>query len=245
MSDTSNLLSAIYRGSVFHKRFVPKVHAFNYNIFLFWLDLQELDKTLSSVKGLSTSKWSWVRFKRDDYLSEPEKPLHEVALDKMSGLAGHKLSGKVFLLGQLRIFGWYFSPVNFYYLQQPDGHFSHMLAEVSNTPWNDKHCYFVDLQNPERTQKNFHVSPFNPLDMQYIWKVNQPNENLNLSIDCKKEERHFIASLDLVKEPLTAENLRKNLLKIPHMTLKTVFGIYWEALKLFFKKVPIYDYQKN
>jgi DUF1365 family protein len=136
----------------------------------------------------------------------------------------------------------YFSPVNFYYLQQKDGTFSHLLAEVSNTPWNDRHCYLVDLAKQEDCDKIFYVSPFNPMDMQYKWKISQPEQSLKLTLSCHKEVKHFVASLNLSRVELNSKSLFHVLLSIPSMTVKTVFGIYWQALKLFIKGVPFYSH---
>ena len=237
--------SALYTGSVFHSRFVPKKHAFTYQIFLLWLNLDEIDLVAATVKGFSAKSWAPLRFKRSDYLGDADTPLKQAVIDKMSELAEKPLTGTVYLLGQTRTFGLYFSPVNFYYLQQDDGTFSHLLAEVSNTPWNARHCYLVDLAKQEDCDKVFHVSPFNPMDMRYKWKVSQPGQSLKLTLACHKEVKHFVASLNLSRIELNSKSLCNVLLSIPSMTLKTVFGIYWQALKLFIKGMPFYSHTEQ
>lgn len=234
--------SAIYKGKVFHARHVPKKHHFNYRIFLFWLDLDELSQIEQEVSGFSLRKFAPAQFKRTDYIGAAHEPLKKSVLERMSELAGKTLDGKVFLLGQVRVFGLYFSPVNFYYLRDDSGFYSHVLAEVSNTPWNDKHHYLVDLREQKDDQKAFHVSPFNPMDMQYQWKILQPNQKLALNLSCKKETRHFDANLQLIRQELNSKSLFNVMLSIPSMTLKTVFGIYWQALKLFVKGIPVYSH---
>ena len=234
--------SAIYKGSVYHSRVVPKKHAFTYKIFLLWLNLDEIDLLEAEVKGFSTKSWAPLRFKRSDYLGDVDKPLKQSVIEKMSELAHRPLTGTIYLLGQTRTFGLYFSPVNFYYLQQENGTFSHLLAEVSNTPWNGRHCYLVDMAKQEDCQKAFHVSPFNPMDMQYKWKISQPEQSLKLTLACHKEVKHFAASLNLSRVELNSKSLFNVLLSIPSMTLKTIIGIYWQALKLFIKGVPFYTH---
>jgi DUF1365 family protein len=236
--------SAIYSGKVSHRRVYPKLHAFDYDIFLYWLKLSELSTLSQQVKGFADAriKRAIVSFRRSDYLGNPDLPLEQAALARMEELHGDTLSGDVFLLGQVRTFGLYFSPVNFYYLRGPCGTFTHMLAEVSNTPWNQRHHYLVDLQDQKDCDKAFHVSPFNPVDMTYHWRVAQPNENLRLHLSCSQETKHFEAALDMKRVPLNSQSLRHSLLSIPSMTIKTVAGIYWQALKLFIKRVPIYTH---
>jgi len=233
---------AIYSGKIMHARFLPKKHRFSYNINLFWLDLNKLNETASKLSWFSTKKFAPIQFRRSDFLGDPKQVLQHSVLDKMSELAGKPLSGNIFLLSPLRTFGLYFSPVNLYYLQDTLGHYSHLLAEVSNTPWNEKHCYLVDLAEQKDSQKVFHVSPFNPIDMQYKWKIAQPAQKLTLSLACHQESKHFVANLNLSRQELNSRNLKRVVVKIPFMTIKTVVGIYWQALKLFIKGMPIYSH---
>lgn len=242
--------SAIYKGIVYHQRTVPKLHKFNYKIYLYWIKLSELEQLQSEVKGFSLNKsgFSVVNFTRSDYLGEPDIPLQDAVLARMNELNvsdncdAAVLSGDVFMLGQIRTFGLYFSPVNFYYLRDQSGKFSHLLAEVSNTPWNKRHHYLVDLSKQENSSKAFHVSPFNPMDMTYKWQIQQPDEVLRLHLSCYKQTKHFEAAMNMNRVPLNSATLRASLLSIPSMTLKTVAGIYWQAIKLLFKRVPIYTH---
>ncbi len=239
--------SSIYKGTVFHRRSVPKVHQFDYHIYLFWLKLEELDKVSNTVKGFNVDQagLKWVNFKREDYLGDKQKPLEDSVLSRMSELAGKTLSGTVYLLGQVRTLGMYFSPVNFYFLKNDQNEFTYMLAEVSNTPWNNRHHYLVNMNKQNDNKKAFHVSPFNPMDMVYKWQIAPPSETLNLHLSCYKQTKHFEAALKLRRIPLSTKSLRQVVLSIPSMTIKTVLGIYWQALKLFFKRVPIHAHPES
>lgn len=238
------LESGIYSGKVFHKRSLPKIHQFEYSIYLFWLKLDELTNIEKQIKGFSVnhSGMSLVNFKRSDYLGNANEKLDDCVRQRMSELAKESLHGDVFMLGQVRTLGMYFSPVNFYFLRNDNQQYTHMLAEVSNTPWNERHHYLVNLDKQDDSIKAFHVSPFNPIDMIYKWRVQQPSQTLALHLSCYQQQKQFEAALDMQKQPLTSRTLRNSLLAIPSMTIKTVVGIYWHALKLFLKRVPIYTH---
>lgn len=240
--------SAIYKGKVYHQRFKPTQHKFDYDIYLFWLKLDEEELTTLSheLKYFSAEGKARVRFKREDYLGDPSLSLRQAVLNRMIELNdGSPLSGDVFMLGQLRMWGWYFSPVNFYYLRNTDGKFTHMLAEVSNTPWNERHHYLVNLDTQDDTPKAFHVSPFNPMDMTYKWSISQPSTRLSLAMDCVRSDKEFSAGINLTKFTLDNANLTQALKRIPSMTIKTVAGIYWHALKLLLKRTPLYTHPEK
>lgn len=238
----SDFESALYQGQVYHQRLQPTQHQFAYNIYLFWIKLNEVKALDGSLKRFSYNSRNWVEFRRSDYFGNKRQPLDEAILKKMSSLHGHPLTGEVFMLGQLRMLGVYFSPVNFYFLRNTTGAFSHMLAEVSNTPWHEQHYYLVDLNIQADTPKAFHVSPFNPMDMLYKWEISVPSETFSLSMQCYQTQKDFTAGLSMKRISLHNKNLGIALRRIPSMTLKTMVGIYWQALKLFLKRTPVYDH---
>ena len=237
--------SAIYEGKVYHERFSPTQHKFDYHIYLFWIKLNEVDALPAALKHFSVSSKARVRFKREDYLGDSNTPLDQSVLEKMNSLSEDTLSGDVYMLGQLRMWGMYFSPVNFYYLKGKDDAFTHVLAEVSNTPWNERHYYLVDLAVQADTPKAFHVSPFNPMDMTYKWRITQPSQRLSLTMDCVRGEKEFNAGINLTRLSLDNANLSRVMKRIPSMTIRTMIGIYWQALKLLIKRTPLYNHPKK
>jgi DUF1365 family protein len=238
--------SAIYAGWVRHRRYSPKPHAFNYKLFLLSLDLDELGPELNMGLWFRLSKPAVLSFRHSDYLDGQGPLTKQKVWDKVVSLGGSNFAGKVVLLGQLRCFGLYFSPVNFYYCHDQDGVFQYLLAEVSNTPWNERHCYLVDAQQNVVMDKAFHVSPFMNEDMQYRWRFTPLNDTLYLNIDnLRGSEKLFDATFSMQRESLTKSALIKNLLRVTDMTISTVVGIHWEALKLYLKGIPYVPYVKK
>jgi len=242
--------SAIYEGTVRHRRFDRTKREFEYPLFMFLLKVDEIPQIFKSFWQLSFKGLSWARFRRDDYLGSNQQDLSIAVTSKIAeqlGMSNEDLSGEVFLLGHLRYFGLYFSPLNVYFLKRGE-FFTHMLAEVSNTPWNEKHYYSLELDNLKRHKKQFHVSPFMPMDQDYQWRISPPE---NSSKSCivhiesyalNTEDKTFDATLKLKRKPLNKEELNRVLIKTPIQTASIVFGIYWQALKLFLKRSPFYKH---
>ena len=191
----SELNSGIYYGTVTHSRFTPIKHHFSYQMALLAIDLDEVDSISRMGRIFASQRRALLRFNPADYLTtftskdnlnrkldieEPSASALKIrVLQQVAELGGEERCNRVLFVGQIRHFGVYFSPVNFYFCyqnQQP----LYMLAEVSNTPWDQRHCYLVDLSAPETTDKVFHVSPFMNLDMRYQWHVAPPTERLIL-----------------------------------------------------------------
>lgn len=245
-----NIQSALYTGDVRHRRLAPRKHAFSYSLMQWWLALDELEQVGQLSKLVNTSGgFAAVQFRASDYLRGQwgeATSLSEAVLNKINQLhASETLQGRVFFLGNLRCFGIFFSPINCYFLQQ-DGRFTHMLAEVSNTPWNQRHYYLVDLAKQADTEKAFHVSPFNPMDMQYQWKIAQPGERAFVHIEAHRQgELVFDATMALKRIALNRQSIRSVLKAFPIMSVKIVWGIYWQAMKLLAKRVPIHSHPNS
>ncbi|MFI8417592.1 DUF1365 domain-containing protein [Serratia sp. NPDC078593] len=230
--------SCLYHGVLRHRRWQPRVHHFRYHLFMVYLDLDELT-TLDQV-GIRHNRFAAASFYDSDY--PLGTPLKQQALARLETLTGERPAGKVMLLTQLRYLGFHFNPVNFYYFFDQQDVLRWVLFEVRNTPWNERHYYAVDAQEKRPTEKAFHVSPFNPMDMVYHWRFRCPGKTLHMHIENHQAEKVFDATLMLVRQPLTRPVLKRMLRKIPFMTLKTVVAIYWQALLLWLKRVPIHHH---
>lgn len=241
--------SALYVGHIGHRRYLPKNHRFRYPFFMWFLNLDELDRLPPIGRWFSRSGFALSRFHRPDYYGDSGMPLADAIRQRMLELTGQPVEGVVCGLMNMRTLGVYFSPVNFYYGYDKNGDLTHFLAEVSNIPWNERHQYshFLHGDNaPMENPKVFHVSPFNPVKQHYRWKLEAPGENIFVQIDVSDERGQvFSARLELERRPLELSSVRREILKKPAMTLSIVSGIYWQALKLFLKGVPYIPYSKE
>jgi hypothetical protein len=248
---------AWYRGQVGHQRYLPKSHGFGYDTSFFWLDLSQLSTLDQHSPLLKNEKFAAFSYRRRDYLPGVAD-LQQAVLDKIASLgADIQAVDQVFLLSPLANWGLYFSPLTLYYCFS-GGHLLCLLAEVSNTPWNERHYYLVPVTATEAADeskpkvmseythpKNFHVSPFNPLDMLYQWQVGAPDEQLQLSItNWRQQQKIFSARIKLERQPLTAPALKQLLIHNPWPCVQVVFRIYWHALKLLCKGLPLYGHKK-
>ncbi|MGB0712812.1 MAG: DUF1365 domain-containing protein [Gammaproteobacteria bacterium] len=238
--------SRIYEGRVRHRRRQPVAHEFSYRMFMMYLDLDELPT-------LFQGRWFWsnegrglARFDRAAHLGDPGRPLDECVRDLVRERTGDRPVGPIRLLTHLRYFGHRFNPVSFYYCFDERGRDVHFIvAEINNTPWGEQHCYVCDRRTgaEHRFAKDFHVSPFMPMDQSYRWRFGAPGERLDVFMENSESGAPvFDASLSLEARPVSGPALASVLLRFPLMTVKVVAAIYWQALKLWLKDVPVFDH---
>ena len=238
----SPIRSALFTGQVHHQRYEVAEHGFSYPLYMLAIDLDELPRLDSSLRGFAVERFAPFSFRRRDYLGDPATPLSDAVRGKVAELGGHSEKiDRIVLLGQVRCFGLYFSPVNFFFCMSGDRP-CYMLAEVHNTPWNETHCYLVDIDQPAATPKRFHVSPFMNLDMNYHWRIDWSPGRVMIHIENWRDDKLFDATLTLDRQALTSRSLATTLKQWPMMTLTILRGIYWQALRLFIKRVPYHSH---
>ncbi len=240
--------SAIYEGVVTHQRHRPRTHNFRYRMGYLYLDLDELPALMDVHPMWSAKGFAPGWFRRQDYFDQGTSPLAQAIRDKVFSSSGIMPTGPVRLLTHPRYWGVCFNPVSFYYVFDATGqNLEWVVADVMNTPWREKHPYVLgpfgapDAQGGWQpiTPKVFHVSPFMEMDMEYRWTVRPPEEKLLVVIaNHDSEGQLFQASLALNRQPWTGAGLGRLLWAYPWQSMKVINGIYWQALKLWAKKVP-------
>ena len=247
--------SCIYQGRVRHRRFTPAENGFSYSLFMLYLDLSELPALFDRHWLLSARRFNLAWFRRADHLGDLAVPLATAVRDLVQAETGRRPAGPIRLLTHLRYFGYGFNPVIFYYcFDEQDQRVETIVAEVNNTPWGERHCYVLDERLNEghgrnkryRFDKRFHVSPFMEMALDYDWRFNTPADRLAVHMaNLKNGARLFDATLTLERKALGAPVLARTLAIHPFMTGKVIAMIYWQALKLWWKRAPLHTHPRK
>jgi DUF1365 family protein len=232
-----NVSSCIYEGTIRHRRAQP-VKEFTHPIALTYLDLEELPSLLNG--RLLARGPGALRFRRRDFLRgrAGTDSLDVAVRDRVDQLSGRRPSGPIRMLAQLRSFGVCFNPVSFYYCMDPAGErLDSVLAEVTNTPWGERHAYVLDQPGSGLVAGSFpkqlHVSPFMGMDHVYEARASQPGATLSVHIASRRgEQTAFDATLALARRELTRSAVAGLGVRYPLAGARTLALIYGHAIGL-------------
>ena len=236
---------AIYEGTVRHRRFVPTFREFAPRLFLAYLDVDALPGSLDRLPLWSARRPAPLHFRPRDFLDGTDRPLGPAVRDLVQAQIGHRPTGPVHLLAQMRTFGWLFNPLAGYYCWAPDCRtLDAIVLEVTNTPWGERHWYVLDARDnvtTTTTAKAMHVSPFLPTDLDYriTWTV--PDAELSLRIEVERDHTPiFDAELALRRATLSRGRAVTVLARYPMLPLRVSARIYAHAGRLFARGVPVH-----
>jgi len=255
--------SAIFEGWVRHRRMSPARHEFTMPLFMMYLDLSEISAVFEPFRRgflWSSEQPAIARYCRSDYIADvngaTDGPLDDAVRSRVAATSGRTPRGPIRLLTSLRYLGHSFNPVSFYYcFDAADTRVETIVAEITNTPWKERHAYVLPVVNDRETsdakshrfefKKVFHVSPFMPMGLAYDWAFGEPPReaggHLGVHMDLAEENgtKVFDATLRLTRVAATPANMRRMLWRFPLMTTRVVARIHFEALRLWLKRVPI------
>ncbi|CAN5789587.1 DUF1365 domain-containing protein [soil metagenome] len=251
----TGLRSVLYEGMVHHGRFAEAdpvdpagavTHAFSYRVLMAWLALEELPGALDAHPLWSARRPAPVRFRRSDFGGPTAIGLDDAVRHTVAHHSGRRPTGPIRLLAHLRTWGWSFNPIVFYVVLTPDRRaIDTLVAEVTNTPWHERHAYVLPvgdtaLTEPRRFAKQLHVSPFMDLDLDHSLTFGRPGgDHLAVGMDdWRGPHRTFAAALDLQRQSLDRRTMGAALRRHPLPAHRVSAGIYREALKLRLKGAP-------
>lgn len=251
MNSPTALNSALYSGWVQHRRFAPRLHNFRYRMGLLYLDLSEQDAVLALSPLAGRGRFAPFAFRESDYLPQftgAGITLIDAVRQRVTEALGRTPLGHICLLTQPRSWGLSFNPASFFYCHEADGRLAAILCEVSNTPWRERYHYVLPAEGEGHLHvavaKAFHVSPFLPRELEYRMSFSPAGERLGIHMaDWQGEDKLFDASLSLQRTELNRASLHRYLLQFPWMTGKTVAAIYWQALRLLLKRIPLFTHR--
>jgi DUF1365 family protein len=236
--------SALFVGKLRHRRFAPVAHAFTYPLFMALLDVDRIPELMNRSWLTSHNRWNWASFDDRDHLGDPSWRLRE-RLGADAAKHGIDMPvGPIFLLTHLRYLGYCFNPVSFFYCFDRAERLQLVLAEVSNT-FGGKHHYWLRPQQDSRTfraaaAKSLYVSPFMPADLEYGFSLTPPASRLIAHMTTSRAGAvGFDATLSLERRPWNAAEVRRMLMRYPVMTANVAAQIHVEAIKLWWKGVPV------
>lgn len=243
--------SSLYYCTVMHHRLKPLKHRFMYKIFMFYLDLDELDMLAQRLRWFSRNQFNIFSFRDKDHIVRSFSTTKENIKDYLNQNGINLGNGKIFLLTHVRMVGYVFNPVSFYFCFDGQGKPLSTVAEVGNT-FKELKPYFLGPETftgdefRQKVKKYFYVSPFIDLDTTFEFMLPVPEEQLKIRVnDYQGEEKIFISSLTGTRRPLTDGNLLRACFRFPLVTFQVITLIHYHALILLWKKLPFHNKTDN
>lgn len=241
------MISAIYAGKVFHRRFRPRAHVLRYSLFQMLFDLDEIDGVAKRFRLFSRNRFNLFSFHDRDYGDRSGAPLRPQIEALVRRTGQEPDGGAIRLLTMPRMLGHVFNPLSVWFCHRRDGSLATIIYEVTNT-FKERHSYVIPVpagqsegeQIRQTCDKCFYVSPFMDLDMRYDFTVEPPQDKVKVVVAGGDGEGPLIvASFAGERRELSNGALLGAFLKHPLLTLKVVAGIHVEALWLFLKRIGV------
>jgi len=240
--------SCLYFGHVVHQRSRPVTHRFRYQVCGLFVDLDELSDLDRRLALFSVNRPNVFGFCERDHGPRDGSSLR-TWIERHLSRAGIDVSdGPVRLLCFPRVFGYVFNPLTVWFCHRRSGEVAALVLEVSNMAREtDSYVLAVDAEGEAGVfsasfDKRFYVSAFIGMDARYEVRVGTPGDRMSVTV---REFEHGDETLRAAWYgrwvPLTDASLFLTLVRFPLMTVKISAAIYWQALRLLGKGVPVHQ----
>ncbi|MBE1206173.1 DUF1365 domain-containing protein [Aminobacter carboxidus] len=241
--------SALFLGEVMHMRVRPRRHRLHYRVFSLLLDFDELHATSVASRLFGYNRRAMLSFWDADHGDGSAGGLR-IWIEARLREAGRLEEGmSIRVLCYPRILGYVFNPLTVYFCYASGGALRAILYEVCNT-FGERHTYVIPVEDgttgPVRQgcAKELYVSPFTPMSCFYRFHIEPPGNNVLVRIDeSDAEGLLLVASFSGQREPLSDRALLRALFHYPLMTIKVTVGIHWEALRIWWKGIPVHSHR--
>ncbi|MFT6084749.1 MAG: DUF1365 family protein [Alphaproteobacteria bacterium] len=231
---------------VYHKRFLPKTHILNHDIFYYMIDLDALDDIHNYAISAYNKFHVWSIYSKD-YGFDGDG-LNPKRFDEIRQHY-HIPQGKTYLVTTPRFLGHSFNPVSFFLFYDAQKRLRAVLSEVHNT-FKERHCYISQhcdgreiLSNDVmRAKKIFHVSPFFPVLGFYHFQFHDTNKRLMIKIDYYNQEgqKTLATGIQATKEKLKKTKPLMLAIRYPFISIKILLLIHYHAVLLWLKKIRFF-----
>ncbi|RHX91667.1 DUF1365 domain-containing protein [Leptospira yasudae] len=243
--------SCIFQAKVMHDRRFPKRNRFQYGIFTFALDLDELEELNSKFRCFGFEKRALFRFSKADHLDFGKRNVKENILEYLQSNGITDPIAKVILVTNLRVTGYVFNPVSFYFFYGPEDSPVCAVAEVGNT-FGEQKPFLLGKETWKdgafrmKTGKFFYVSPFVGLKSEFEFVLKPTNDGLNIRIDALEEGQTVMVTTYVGKKlEFNDWNLIFLFFRYPLVTVQVIALIHWQAFKLYLKGLPYIRKDEN
>lgn len=238
MSDT-----ALFLGSVTHRRLRPRAHQLRYRIFSLLLDIDRLDETARTLRFFSRDRFNLLGFRSRDFGDGSSTPLR-TQIEALAARAGIAKPATIQLLTMPRLLGFAFNPLSLWFCRDRSGALTVIVYEVHNT-FGERHFYVAPASGSgavrQHAAKAFHVSPFLPMNLDYRFRVMPPGERLSIGITVSDGAGPVLVAVQkMERRALSDGAILRAVAAMPLMTVKVVAGILWDAAKLWVKRIPLH-----
>ncbi len=236
--------SQILFAQVMHKRLFPKVNAFRYSVYYVALPLSKLSKSIEN-SYFKLNRWGLLSFYDEDHGKRDGTDLASWARTILNESGVDKVDGEIILVTMPRVFGYVFNPVSFWYCYDLRKKLRAVICEVNNT-FGETHSYICAHDDQTEItdgdyltgQKLLHVSPFMEREGNYKFRFSITPEKMNARIDFYdgSEQKKLVTALAGSFVDLSQKSCSRAFWSYPFITIKSIFLIHWQAVKLFFKQ---------